>query len=377
MNAKVQSRVWLEIDLRKLRGNLERVRAAVAPCGVIAVLKANAYGLGVLPIAEALAGMGVAGFAVAEPNEALQLRHLGLPVQILGGILPEELPCTVAAGIIHPIARIEDARSLSAEALRQNRVVECQFLIDTGMGRLGIIASEAVDTVLAAVRYPGLVCNGIYTHFPVAYRAGEEYTMQQIATFRKILDTLAGHGVTFTVIHTANSDAINNFPIACQAPFNYVRTGINLHGSFDSEGRRALNLESILTLKSRLVAVRRLPAGTSIGYGLTHRLVRDTLVGTVAAGYADGLPLALSNRGYLTIRDQLCPILGRVSMDYTTVSLESAPAARCGDEVVCLGGSGPQAVTVDMWAQMKGTHAYDIICSFGSRVERRYVGAEG
>ncbi|MDX9979288.1 MAG: alanine racemase C-terminal domain-containing protein, partial [Lentisphaeria bacterium] len=138
----------------------------------------------------------------------------------------------------------------------------------------------------------------------------------------------------------------------------------------------SLHLEPILSLKTRLVAIRDLPAGMRLGYGLTHRLVENTRVGTVAAGYADGLPLALSNRGYLIVRDTLCPVLGRVSMDYVTVSLAHVPDAAVGDEVVCLGGEGPAAVTVDQWAELKGTHPYEIICSFGTRVERRYLQTE-
>lgn len=367
------SRVWLEIDLAKVRANLQRIRGAVAPCGVIAVLKANAYGLGVLPVAKTLAASGADGFAVAEPDEALQLVGLGLPVQILGGMLEHELPATVAAGIIHPVVSFEVAEQISAEAVRQGRTVECHFLVDTGMGRLGILAGEAVATIAAAVKLPGIRGCGIYSHFPVAYRAGEAYTLGQITRFKEILNSLAEQGIRFAKIHIANSDAINNFPATCQAPFTHVRTGINLHGSFDAEGHRALRLESILTLKARLVQIRTLPAGSKLGYGLTHTLAADTRIGTVAAGYADGLPLALSNRGYVLVHDNLCPILGRVSMDYVTVSLESVPQARVGDCVVCLGGSGPQAITVDTWGDLKGTHPYDIICSFGSRVERKYM----
>jgi alanine racemase len=171
----------------------------------------------------------------------------------------------------------------------------------------------------------------------------------------------------------ANSDAINNFPMTYYSPFNYVRTGINIYGSFDNEGQRILNLESILTLKTKLAATRTLPAGMTLGYGCTYKLMKDTKVGTIAAGYADGLPLALSNRGYVIINGSLCPVLGRVSMDYTTVSLEDAPDAKMGDEVICLGGEGPGAISVDDWAQIKGTHAYEIICSFGTRVARRYI----
>lgn len=368
-----QRRVWLEIDLHALAANYRRIAEAVTPCSVMAVLKANAYGLGVDRIACELAEIGVQAFGVAELNEALALRHHGLPVLILGSILPEEIPEAVAAGITLPVTDIETARGISTEAERTGRTAACHFLIDTGMGRLGIPVTAARDVIRGSLALPGLRGEGIYSHFPMAYRGGSDYTVAQLAAFRSLLDALESEGVTFAVRHVANSDAINNFPETYAPPFNAVRTGINLHGSFDAEGRRALDLQSVLTLKTRLAAARRLPAGTCIGYGCTYRLPREMSVGTVSAGYADGLPMALSNRGYLQVNGKPCPVLGRVSMDYTTVSLDQVPEAQCGDEVVCLGGTGPGTVSVEDWAQLKGTHAYDIICSFGTRVERRYI----
>jgi len=373
MNTRPHSRVWLDINLGTLRRNYAAISDAVAPCSVVGVLKANAYGLGVTPVARALKDAGCSGFGVAELNEALSLIPLGLPVQILGGILPEEVPEAVNAGIVLPVTDLAIAEMISRHACEQDRMARCHFLVDTGMGRLGILAHEAEDVVRKAHALPGLNCEGIYSHFPVAYRNGGDYTNRQIDTFLSLLTRLADSGITFAKVHMANSDAINNFPRAYRPPFNVVRTGINLHGSFDIEGRRILALSPVLSLKTRLTAVRTMSAGNHIGYGCTYRLPRDTLVGTISAGYADGLPLALSNRGHVLVRDHPCQVLGRVSMDYTTVSLEQVPEARCGDEVVCLGGEGPTAVSVEDWAQLKGTHPYDIICSIGNRVERRYV----
>jgi alanine racemase len=373
MSATPLRRVRLEISLGALRENYAHIAAAVSPCEVIAVLKANAYGLGGRPIAEALAAAGVRRFAVAELNEAVELLSLGRPVHILGGVLPDEIPPAVEAGLVLPVTDLETARRIGEESVRQGRVTRCHFKVDTGMGRLGILASEAEEVIRDAVGLPGLDPEGIYSHFPMAYHCGCDYTAGQIETFLELLRRLDARGITFRLRHMANSDAINNLPRTYQPPFNAVRTGINLHGSFDTEGRRALRLRSILTLKTRLVAVRRLTAGMRIGYGCTFRVPNDTTVGTVSAGYADGLPLALSNRGCVLVRGCPCPVLGRVSMDYTTVSLAGVPEAECGDEVVCLGGEGPNAITVEDWAHLKGTHPYEVICSFGSRVERRYV----
>ena len=200
-----------------------------------------------------------------------------------------------------------------------------------------------------------------------------DYTLEQIRKFNQLLEDLKQDGIEFSRIHIANSDAINNFSETCNAPFNLVRTGINLYGLFDETGARRLNLKSIVSLKTRLAAVRTLPAGAYLGYGLTCKLIKPTRVGTIAAGYADGLPLMLSNRGYVVVRGVLCPVIGRISMDYTTISLENVPDAACGDEIICLGGTPPAAVTVDNWALTKGTNPYDILCSFGSRTKRVYI----
>lgn len=373
MDTGSRSRVWVDIDLGVLRENYAKIAAAVAPCAVIGVLKANAYGLGVRKIADALKAAGCTAFVVAELNEALALQGCGVPVQILGGVLTDEIPPAVEAGVTLPVTDLPTAEHISAAAQALGRTAKCQFLVDTGMGRLGIPTAEAEKVIRDTMSLPGLECEGIYSHFPVAYQGGSEYTNRQIDMFLELLEALARDAIGFRWRHIANSDAVNNFPRAYRQPFNAVRTGINLHGSFDTEGRRALDLLPVLTLKTRLVAVRRLPAGTHIGYGCSYCLPREMLVGTVSAGYADGLPLALSNRGHVLVRGSVCQVLGRVSMDYTTVSLEQVPDAACGDEVICLGGSGPSAISVEDWAELKGTHPYDIICSFGSRVERRYV----
>ena len=374
MNPPSLPRVWVDIDLARLRDNYRHIVETVAPARVMAILKADAYGLGCLPIGRALAAAGVSRFGVAEPNEAFRLAPLGLPVQILGAVLPCEMPELVRQGIVMPLTDLDSARRLAAEARRQGVTARGHLKIDSGMGRLGIPLATALEVIRAIHPLPGLECEGIYTHFPMAYRDGDAMTQGQVDGFLHLLRQLEAEGIVFACRHAANSDAINNVPQATHEPFNWVRTGIDLHGVFDSEGCRRLKLRSVLTLKTRLVAARLLAEGATIGYGATYRLPRAMPVGTISAGYADGLPLALSNRGYVLIRGRACPVIGRLSMDYTTVSLEQAPNAQPGDEVICLGGEGPQAVTVESWAQLKGTHPYEIICSFGNRVQRCYTG---
>jgi alanine racemase len=238
------------------------------------------------------------------------------------------------------------------------------------MGRAGIFWEEAADSLREIAALPNLKIVGLFTHFPLAYQQGSDFTRTQLARFKDILAVAEALKLPLRYIHSANSDAINNAPEACQAPFNLVRCGINLHGAFDAAGALRVPLRPVLTLTTKLTQVRTLPANTPIGYGHTYRTPRPMRIGTVCAGYADGLPLALSNRGHVLIRGVAAPILGRISMDYLTVSLENIPDATVGDAVTLLGQDGETEVRVQDWANIKGTHAYDIICSIGSRVLR-------
>ncbi|MGN0852501.1 MAG: alanine racemase [Kiritimatiellia bacterium] len=367
---KLKRRVWVEIDLRTLKKNYRRIAAAVKPARVLCVLKANAYGLGVLPYADALADTDCAGFGVAEPLEALQLAGKGKPVQILSSILPDEIDAMVEAGVTLPVIDLPTAKAIDAAAKKRGVRAKVHFKLDTGMGRLGILAKDAPRVIRDVVRLPHLDCEGIFSHCPMAYDPASTFTEDQIGLFCGILKDVARDGIAFRCVHIAASDAINNFPQAARPPFTQVRTGINLHGSFDPNGKRALKVESVLTLKTRVAQVRDLPAGTTLGYGRTWCLAGRTRVATISAGYADGLPMALANRGHVLIKGVPCPVIGRVSMDYATVDVGKVRDVRPGDEVVCLGGKGRYKITPDHWGELKGTHAYEIICSLGSRVAR-------
>ena len=369
------ARIWLEVDLDTVRGNFLKIKAAAAPAETLAVLKANAYGLGVGPIAEVLLDAGAAGFCAATLDEALFLKRFGKPVQILGGVLDSEREAAVANGLILGITDLDCAKKISAEAVRQHKTVECHFKLDTGMGRLGILAADAEKIIPQIMKLPGLDCCGIYTHFPSSERGPNEENLAQIERFLGVIRNLKNQGIVFRKIHMANSDAINHLPQTHQPPFTHVRAGIDLHGSF-SGGKDGLGLDSVFTLKSRLLAHRMMPAGHGIGYNSTCILPKDTRVGTVTAGYADGLPLGLSNRGKVIIRGKICPILGRISMDYMTVSLEAFgdDPPEPGTEVTLIGRENGLTVSTEEWASLKGTHAYDVLCSFGPRVKRIYTG---
>ena len=377
INTSTPSRVTLDIDLAVLRDNYRRIAETVAPCGVIAVLKADAYGLGMANIAHGLEGCGIAGVAVAELSEGLAALELGLgvPVIVLGGLLPDEIEPAVAAGLRVPAPSVEAARLIDAAAAKLGRVAAVHIPLDTGMGRVGFRADDPATpgSIAEVAAMPRLRLEGMYSHFPMAYPATADFTLRQIALYKRVAEEVEARGVPIPWKHMANSPAVNSFPVAAQPPFTHVRVGLGLHGSFEPEGH-ALGLRSVLTIRTHLAQVRDLPAGATIGYNATYRTPAPMRVGTVAAGYADGVPLALSNRGHVLIRGRACPVLGRVCMDYVNVSLEQVPDAAYGDEVILVGGEGNGAITVEDWATLKGTHPYEVLCCVGARVRRRVVG---
>ena len=384
----MERRVVVEIDLKALVRNYRKIAAHVKPAKVLCVLKANAYGLGVADYAKALASAGCTMFGVAEPYEALELLRVLVParssvnsrktgaaeVQMLSSVLPDEVEPMVKAGVILPVIDVATAKLISAAAVKAKVVAKVHFKLDTGMGRLGILAKDALAVMREVKKLPNLDCEGVFSHFPMAYDPKDPFTKRQIKIFKSIVAAAEKEGFKFKKVHISASDGINNFPETAKKPFTVVRTGINLHGSFDPYGRKALKVEPVLSLKTRVAQVRELPAGTTLGYGRTWCLNAPTKVATISAGYADGLPLALTNRGFVFIGGKRCKIIGRISMDYTTVDVSGVPNVKPGDEVVCFGKCGKDSITPDDWAALKGTHAYDIICSLGNRVQRIAIG---
>lgn len=384
----MERRVVVEIDLKALVRNYRKIAAHVKPSQVLCVLKANAYGLGVADYAKALASAGCTMFGVAEPYEALELLRVLAPagssvnsrkagateVQMLSSVLPDEVEPMVKAGVILPVIDVATAKLISAAAVKAKVVAKVHFKLDTGMGRLGILAKDALAAMREVKKFPNLDCEGVFSHFPMAYDPKDPFTKRQIKIFKSIVAAAEKEGFKFKKVHISASDGINNFPETAKKPFTVVRTGINLHGSFDPYGRKALKVEPVLSLKTRVAQVRELPAGTTLGYGRTWCLNAPTKVATISAGYADGLPLALTNCGFVFIGGKRCKIIGRISMDYTTVDVSGVPNVKPGDEVVCFGKCGKDSITPDDWAALKGTHAYDIICSLGNRVQRIAIG---
>ncbi|MCM8531826.1 MAG: alanine racemase [Lentisphaeraceae bacterium] len=357
----------LEIRLDLIQKNFEQIEEHVKPLSLMAVLKANAYGIGSIEVAQALKEVSCSRFGVADVDEALQLKHLNVPLQILGDIIDSEIATLVSEEFIIPITSYENALKVSKEAKRQNKFASIHFLIDTGMGRLGMPIESSFETIQQVSSLNNLSFDGIYSHFPHAY-GDRPFSEQQVQKFTELVNKLKSKSISFQEVHLANSDGLHNIEASVDQPFSMVRSGINLYGYYDLEGEHQFNLNEVLTLKSKLVAIRELPQGATVGYGRTYNLSKEMRVGTVAIGYADGIPIEFSNKGQLVVNGVCCPIIGRVSMDYTTIDLSNVEA-EVGDDVLCLS----ELYGVNDWAKDSGTISYDIICSLGSRVKRVYL----
>lgn len=359
MNRDYSCRSTLEVDTGAIKANVRTLAGLSDKCDLLGVVKANAYGLGTDIVVPALLECGVKILGAATLSEAVELLKYNVEVRILSGLMPEEIAPAIELGITLPVIDYASACLIDAEACRQKRKATVQLAIDTGMGRVGIHFRTARETIEKILALENLNVTGLYSHFPKA-EEGDEDSLKQIGMMKELAATFP-----FSQYHLAASEGTLFFPEASRAPFNLIRLGIGMYGVLPG-----VNLQGSVKFKSRLAAVRRNPAGSSVSYGRLHKLTSETLVGTVAAGYADGVPLHLTNKGFFRIKGKLCPVLGRVTMDYTMICLDGVPEAQIGDEVELFTSEAGDAINIANWCNYKRTHAWDILCGVSPRVKR-------
>jgi alanine racemase len=369
---------WLEVDLDALRGNY-RAAADLARGGpVLAVVKGNAYGHGLVPVARALAEAGAAYLGVATVGEGAALRDAGLtvPVLLLGGYLPEEAPEIVARGLTPAIFAEPHIAPLAAAAHAAGVRPAVHLKVDTGMGRIGVPAEAAPAVLRRLLAEPDLSLEGVFSHFAEADLADSPAAQEQLARLLKVRAELgpAGQGIRYW--HTANSAALmRRLSAGTDVPV-LSRPGIMLYGHPPAAGFAVpVPLTPVGTWKARVIQVKRVPKGTPISYGRTFVPARESVIATLPVGYADGYPRALSNRGRVLFGGVPAPIAGRVCMDMTMVDVTDLPApVAVGDAAVVMGPEAGTGVTATEIAEACGTIAYDILCAVSERVPRRYAG---
>lgn len=373
-------RTWAEVDLDALAHNYHTLRAlAREDCKFLGVVKANAYGHGAPQIAAKLEALGADMLAVACVTEAAQLREAGitLPLLCLGNTLPEYAPLLLEYHVTQTVGDLETGRALSVLAQAAGTTLDIHIKLDTGMSRLGFFWSregqndQVLEELIALCQLPNLNIQGMFTHFSDA-DGSEAYTMEQLTRFLEAKDALAQRGISPTLLHCGASAAALKFPCT---HMNMIRPGISLYGYYPASDMDFLTetpLRPVMTLKSRVVAVRRLPAGTSISYGRTAQLPRDSTLAVLPIGYGDGLPRGLSNRAQVRIHGTLCPIVGRICMDMCMIDVTDLPQVQPGD--VALLYDGP---LTERAAELQNTIVYELLCQLTPRIPRLYLGETG
>lgn len=366
---------WVEIDRAAFESNLSAMAASL-PAGsrLIAVLKANAYGHGAVELARCCRRDTVAMIATSLLEEALELRGAGidLPLLVLGPLNEEQIALAAGNDVVLGVPGPEELEQ--AARVARDRDVRLHLKLDSGMGRMGVIETELPRAVEILRSSPRLRLEAIYTHYANAGDPGDPFTEEQTARFRTLLATLREAGITAPLHHAANSAAAMRGLVS---PGDYVRAGLALYGASPLEAPGAARLAPraltpVMRWRTEIARLKELPPGHAIGYGTTFRTARPSRIATLPAGYADGYDRRHSNRGEVLVRGRRAPVVGRVSMDLTTIDVTDVEGVAPGDEVILLGEQGSERISAEEIAERTGTIAYEVFCSVSSRVPRRY-----
>ena len=369
MQHNAQHSTWLEIDLEAIRRNTARLRE-ICGTGVMAVVKAGAYGHGGAMAARAALQGGAAWLGAARMEEGLELRRQGIvaPLLILGFTPPERLAEALEARLSLTAWHPEHLEAASAAASSSGRTAGVHIKVDTGMNRIGAPPAEALDLLRRLRSLPGLACEGVYTHFARADDPDRTTTLRQQALFAEVVQSLDAAGLRPQWIHAANTAGALAYP---EARWGLVRCGVGIYG-MNPSGEVPLpgEFEPALQWKSVLTEVKIAPAGSGVSYGHAYITRGEERIGTVPVGYADGFRRVDGN--LVLVGGKRVPVVGRVCMDQCMVQLDSAPGARPGDEVVILGAQDAERIGADEIAHRWGTINYEVTCGINERVARVY-----
>ncbi len=363
---------WVEVDLDRFHANLAAVRGLVgAGREILLVAKADAYGHGAREMAAAAESAGVERLGVATLHEGLQLRLAGsrLPIVALSPLLDAEIDDAVANDIDPTVVDAGFARELSAAARRSGKPVRFHVEVDTGMGRIGVREDEAEAFIAEVCALPGLRLASVYTHFPDADAEDLAFARGQVERFRALIARLEARGLKPPRVHAANSAGTVNLP---EARLDWVRVGLVAYGVHPPRDLARPAVSPVMSLRSRLVQVRDLPAGTSVSYARTFTTRRPSRIAVVPVGYGHGYSWLLSNRGQMLLAGRRVPIVGRVTMDLTMVDVTDVPDVHPGDEVVLFGEQAGATLPVEEFAAWSETLPYEVMCTIGKRVPRLY-----
>ncbi len=385
---------WVEINLENLHDNLKLIKNFLSLTNVpkrnkkpdiMTVVKANAYGHGLLEVAKKVLSSGCSMLGVALIHEGLKLRNGGItaPIICLGAHSPYKIKDALENNIQLSITSVESARIISDISRSVGKNCHSHIKIDTGMNRIGLEFKNAVKEIIEISKMPGITVDGVFTHFACASKKEDSYNMLQWTRFEKIMKELKVCAPEISSYHCSNSAAFLRYP---GMHLDIVRLGIIVYGispfnnDFDACNKDTIkflkNLKPVLSLKAKVSFVKKLPKGESISYCGTYITQRDSIIATIPVGYADGYSWNFSNKSHVIFNDCLAPVVGSITMDQTMIDItecRGAANAKTGDEVTLIGRSGSQAITASELAELAETINYEIICMIGDRIPRVYT----
>ncbi|SMF73591.1 alanine racemase [Paenibacillus uliginis N3/975] len=369
-----------DINLDHLRDNYNSFRSSLPEqMKLLACVKANAYGHGAVEVAREMEELGADYLSVAFLDEALELRQAGIhmPILVLGYTPPEGIETAWKHDITVTLFSPEVLEAIKALPEAGGRRLKVHIKIDSGMGRLGLLPGEAAISFMEEIfSLPQVIVEGMYTHFARADEENKDYTLEQYRRFKSVADALRDLGYTIPIIHTGNSAAAIDTP---DLSYNMVRIGISLYGLYPSDevNRTTVSLSPVMTLKTQLVYVKKLPQNYGISYGSKYVTEEEEVIGTLPIGYADGYSRMLSGKAEVLIRGRRVPVVGNICMDQCMVSLKSfaeeAEQIKVGEEVVLIGQQSGSCITADELASKLGTIHYELVCMIARRVPRAYI----
>ena len=355
--------VWLEINLDAIAHNVKKIKQIVGKnTQIIAVVKANAYGHGAIEVSETLLENGVTMLGVGVIEEGIVLREAGIkaPILVCGLTKDEQLEPLVMYNLSATVCRLKTIQALSRIASKKKKKVRVHIKIDTGMGRLGIPSEDTLNFVKEIGKMKNIEIEGIFTHFAATNEEDGNYTRKQFEKYKKALLELERERINIPLKHVANSTAILN---SSRFHLNAVRPGIIVYGLFPSpKTKQIVQLRPAAELKTKIIVLKEISAGKSIGYGKTYTTTRPTRIATLPVGYADGYSWLLSNKGEVLVRGQRAPIIGRICMDLCMIDVTHIGKVQIGDEVVLWGKQGSEMISVEEVAQKTGSIVYEVIC---------------
>lgn len=377
VNNSVFSRAWAEIHLDHIEHNVREIAKRIGKMTeIMAVVKADAYGHGVSGTVPALLKSGASRLAVATLDEAIQLRNMGMkvPVLVLGYTEPARAGEIINYGITQTVFSHDLAQALSEAAVKLGKQARIHVKIDTGMTRIGFMPGYgAVKEVVEISSLPGIVIEGIFSHFSTADETDREYTLLQYERFECIVQELNHIGIPIPVKHIGNSATVIQYP---NLDLDMVRPGIILYGLYPSHDvdKSLISLKPAMEFKTRVVLVKDVEIGDPVSYGRTFVTKRKSRIATLPVGYADGYSRLLSNRGRVLIHGEYAPVIGRICMDQCLVDVTDIPGeVMTGDEAVLIGRQGNREITADEIAELMQTINYEVVCLIGKRIPRVYM----